>query len=491
MKLFTYLLKKCSKLANLFLHRFPFAGLMILVLMFTSCGRVFVGKNTAKIRTTPTHTAQNPSLTPTSTNTTVPVPTLISPSASITAYNYSLNGIGEGWNEGLVQLAFENSGGVYITHVAFDFSDAYVETQEGITYPVEILSGDAGHVYGFGEPLPENKVVFDNLFIPPGFRWDSSQPWEDEWYFLKFQAATSTRPIRIVLPRHPEIILDLETALTSKISFPTDNSTLREIASPIYSLRGKVLVDDPEGISVHYTGGAYVNGQSLYLGVVVTNHDNYYERNTTSSNPASAIYYSNGGTAYYDFGQVSFSAGPGQTIFDYILIEYVFLWNCDPAFYLTIFAENTNAIYSLDSCSLPDNYNDFKLEPAYLPLRTQETQVQNSQPIFLFSAWVAKTPELTNDFLDSIDISGRIDGFLVDDTSSFWSGVIETEDIDGDGEKDYVVTWIYPIGVLLPGNHTVILNWEYDNSVISGFDDPDLTYVGPSREFKIAIHVSQ
>ena len=110
-------------------------------------------------------------------------------------------------------------------------------------------------------------------------------------------------------------------------------------------------------------------------------------------------------------------------------------------------------------------------EPVSVGLSAGEKQVPANTPVVLSIAWVADTSEQVADWLASVDLVVTLDGEPLPDTDDYWSEIEEVEDLDEDGDAEYVSRWRYPVDVLSPGTHSVETEYRLQWPVTDGFDD--------------------
>ena len=111
--------------------------------------------------------------------------------------------------------------------------------------------------------------------------------------------------------------------------------------------------------------------------------------------------------------------------------------------------------------------------------------------------WAAESEDLVQAFLDTATFSVTIDGVPLAEPGRFMGPVepYDGGDYDLDGRADFYVRWLYGLGRLESGIHTVRLSLNFSQQLTDGFDlDPqdgvdDL--FGPGlREFFVRITVS-
>jgi len=246
------------------------------------------------------------------------------PAVKLLAYNYEIKDVGNGWNEGTLNFAFENITNGLIAGRSYWLADATVETQEGKSYPLTLFQ------YNWpGDPLKLEELDFSFIpeIIPPGFRWQNSKVW------LSFRAAAAAHPTRIVFPHEPQFTINLAEAATPPPAFPAEAATLAS-AKPLSTLKDRVLLDQPGGLKVTLDGTATRTDQTVQLNYTVVNSDKLDERKGTAPGLPIRGYFIGGNddTSFAapgdiepeSIGEWSFSAGPGQTVHDAIFLNYFF-----------------------------------------------------------------------------------------------------------------------------------------------------------------------
>lgn len=249
------------------------------------------------------------------------------------AYQYEVKDGGEGWNLGTVHLAFENTRKVMIPpgfppreSGNYDVHDAYVETQEGKTYPAKVtaswgMSGDINGLIDF-RPVPG---------IPPGFRatlgttvLDRTLNWGRQ--VVEFKFAQAAHPTVIKFPSRPDWDINLSKVTKSDIQTPTD-LPLNSFKS-INSLEGTVLLDQPDkllvtlGKCVREPDG-WANGPSAYITYKVVNRDKFDEISGSFQLPALADFFQ-AQMWYHQASTIKVKVGPGQTVEDKL---WLFSWS--------------------------------------------------------------------------------------------------------------------------------------------------------------------
>jgi hypothetical protein len=78
--------------------------------------------------------------------------------------------------------------------------------------------------------------------------------------------------------------------------------------------------------------------------------------------------------------------------------------------------------------------------------------------------------EQVGDFLAAVDMSGTLDGQPLPDLNGYWGGIEPYEGGTGGQGEDYISQWLYPLGVLSPGTHTVEIRGTLARPVTDGYD---------------------
>ena len=211
----------------------------------------------------------------------------------IIPFGYTLEDSADGWMNGAVQLAFENTSGETI----FEYPETItfpngivIETLEGVTYPGTLLRGNAGYGDAFTGVMDSLQIHYSGP-IPPQFRFRSTGSVYFNLFSIVWKSAAAATPKGIVFPDHPEMNFDLPSALGTIVQFPLDTST-GDIRS-VTSLEDSELVNDPNGVQATFTGqcknrfvyypdaGAYqmrINRDVFYLELHIVNNDKFNDQ---------------------------------------------------------------------------------------------------------------------------------------------------------------------------------------------------------------------
>jgi predicted amidohydrolase YtcJ len=134
-------------------------------------------------------------------------------------------------------------------------------------------------------------------------------------------------------------------------------------------------------------------------------------------------------------------------------------------------------------------------EPVTIKLfKEEQQQVPAGTPVQLTIGWVADTEEQVADFLAAVSMTGTLDGLPLPDLNGYWGEIESFESNYGDHEG-FLSNWLYPLGVLNPGTHTVEVLGSLDQPVTDGYDanddgQPD-EYSGEVWNFTLHIEVEQ
>jgi hypothetical protein len=92
-----------------------------------------------------------------------------------------------------------------------------------------------------------------------------------------------------------------------------------------------------------------------------------------------------------------------------------------------------------------------------------EVRLPAGTPILLTLGWAATSDENVRDFLDAIHMSITLDGVQVDLANNYWGAVLA-----GNGGNS-TSHWLYPLGVLDPGVHTIQVTGTLIQPVSDGY----------------------
>jgi hypothetical protein len=137
---------------------------------------------------------------------------------------------------------------------------------------------------------------------------------------------------------------------------------------------------------------------------------------------------------------------------------------------------------------------DTRPEPVTLRLIQPQHVVQTGTPIQLTIGWLADTKGQVQSFLDSIDLTGRLDGQPLTDLNNYWGKIEPVCDHEEQG-ADYLSTWSYPLAHLDAGTHIIEIKGTLNEPVTDGFnpdnnDSPD-EYSGVVWTYKTTIVVRE
>lgn len=133
------------------------------------------------------------------------------------------------------------------------------------------------------------------------------------------------------------------------------------------------------------------------------------------------------------------------------------------------------------------------VEPVTIRLvRSGDEQIPAGTPVQLAVGWVAATEEVVADFLAAISFTGTLDGEPLSGLNDCWGEIGPYEGTAVSGEA-YISEWLYPLGVLDPGEHTVEILGTLLQPVTDGYDsnnDGQLDqYSGEIFQFTVRIVV--
>lgn len=211
--------------------------------------------------------------------------TAVGPSLTLVGYRYTVEDVGNGWNQGVVYLAWENRGQGLLGAETTNLSDGVVETSEGVTYPLEA-----------GSQVPGMAL------IPPGFRVEAGDA------AIRFRFAYAAHPT-VVTFTGTDTRIDL-TGLDNALPLGfigSDRSGFRRLSD----LMGHVVLDEPG--KARATVGAWDCGWNwkAQLYVEIENLDLYQEASIKVSVPGVAIL---DGVANSLVNEREYSVGPGQKV---------------------------------------------------------------------------------------------------------------------------------------------------------------------------------
>lgn len=307
-------------------------------------------------------------------------PENLSPQLTIIPFNYALNDVGDGWNEGEVSLAFTNLTNQIIIPTKWEFpSGAIVETQEGVTYPATIIRHGSYLVRETTDIELYDDYDGPSGPIPPGFRFGGIG--HDARYYVSWKSATAATPKRVSFPDHPELNFDLPSQQRTKPSFPFDSPPVA--VKSFSSLQNTKLTSDPSGIEATFTGRCgnvywyepashtgFEYPEMLFLEVTVLNNDKFNERTGQFSLPFT-LFLRNGRIHHYDNAQYSnvptdssnepgsITLGPGQRQTGYLVVLQFFLRleeNEEPPIVI-FWSEDDYDVYDAKECGFKEGGN--------------------------------------------------------------------------------------------------------------------------------------
>jgi hypothetical protein len=136
------------------------------------------------------------------------------------------------------------------------------------------------------------------------------------------------------------------------------------------------------------------------------------------------------------------------------------------------------------------------VEPVTIRLvRSGDERIPAGVPVQLTVGWVAVTEEQVADFLAAISLTGTLDGEPLSGLNDYWGEIGPYEGGAAVSGELHVSEWLYPLGVLDPGEHTVEILGTLQQSVTDGYDSnndgqPD-QYSGEVFHFTVRIVVEE
>lgn len=236
---------------------------------------------------------------------------------TLIAYGYEVKDAGDGWNVGTLRLAFENTSDVMVpsdppprSKGYYNVNNAFVETQEGKTYPVKVIADYGLLSYSEGEidlrAMPG---------IPPGFRLEGGFSSIGGTYVMwgrlivEFKFAQVAHPTVIKFPTRPDWTINLAEAAKSDLEMPTDLPV--SSFKSINALNGTVLLNEPGKLLVTLGRCVLVRDKG-YLTYTAVNRDQLDEISANVQFPAYASL-RKGQIDYERTTTIEIKVGPGQT----------------------------------------------------------------------------------------------------------------------------------------------------------------------------------
>ena len=136
------------------------------------------------------------------------------------------------------------------------------------------------------------------------------------------------------------------------------------------------------------------------------------------------------------------------------------------------------------------------VEPVTIRIvRPGDGRIPAGTPVQLTIGWVALTEEQVADFLAAISLTGTLDGEPLSDLNDYWGEIGLYEGGAVGSVEAYISEWLYPLGVLSSGEHTVEIRGTLEQSVTDGYDSnndgqPD-QYSGEVWQFTVQIVVEE
>lgn len=209
-------------------------------------------------------------------------------------FNYTLQDLGDGWNQGQVSIAIENTTDTPIVIREIKLGEVVIETKEGVTYTGELSSSD------YGNNLDTIDLYQDSI-IPPHFRFAVNSTVADglSWY-ITWKSAIAATPTKITFSEQPQLDINIPSEQGSSISFPFDSAHSPRMDS-ISSLNQISLGIFNDNIKASFTGKCwdfldlnpnprwnYTN--VFFLEFVTNNTDQFNQQTTLVNNPMSFFY---------------------------------------------------------------------------------------------------------------------------------------------------------------------------------------------------------
>ncbi len=262
-------------------------------------------------------------------------------SIPLSGLNYRVQNTGDGWVEGQLDLVYENIGEEVLPPQCLIFdeeraaangllsycpesprtfiSEAYIETNEGVTYPAEISPAvlRVGDLEG-GSPIPVG-VVFRNVRRP----FASSYTLDT----VTFRFAQAASPTELILVLSGEDGFQREDRIDlSNVPQALPEAQFAE-ERPISELLTAPIPGDNEEVETTFDGGCSYQEVSIFFknGYVIPYtfvNQNQYEDESVILNFSYAVYYP-GGMLQYSMPEIedlSWTIGPGQSEGHRILI---------------------------------------------------------------------------------------------------------------------------------------------------------------------------
>lgn len=254
-------------------------------------------------------------------------PQAATPPISIIGFNYKTRDVGEGWIEGNLRLGFENISDEPLAALCLIFDrekaeigmwssgcpedsivteEVFVETTEGKTYPAEV-SPPAIELGSTGYNLPIlPHVPFQHIDTAFGYVFQTAT----------FRFAQAAHPVALVFRGNSaEFRIDLTNVPET---LPPPNFSVYHV-KPISQLVNEHFLKGSERVTGSFEGECvykYVPGfynKAVLLPYTIIN-SNQLDSETYELWFKHAVYYPSGQLRYFvDYGDTSFTIGPGQT----------------------------------------------------------------------------------------------------------------------------------------------------------------------------------
>ncbi|HLB65417.1 MAG TPA: zinc ribbon domain-containing protein [Anaerolineales bacterium] len=123
--------------------------------------------------------------------------------------------------------------------------------------------------------------------------------------------------------------------------------------------------------------------------------------------------------------------------------------------------------------------------PTEISLNGGDQSVPADTPIVLRIGWITDTEGQVGEFLEAIDLQVWIDGVPLENTQACWGPVGPEDDLDGNGDAEFISEWECPIGILGSGTHMVRSEGVLRGPISDGWDN----YEGSILNHELQIQV--
>lgn len=292
---------------------------------------------------------------------------------TIFPFDYQEKPKGEGWKIAAVRLYFLNHSSNLLPPQSFQVTNAFVETQEGKTYPAALIDPTSWYSpmlgahreiledylvngqYDWKEPkevfLGES-AIGGKLGIPPGFPFRNAPAGFGSYeYGIGFRFAEAATPVRIILQiaDYGEVSIELND-VRQTIPDPSP----REVQARSLSELSNLWIDN-EQFSFTWDGTCvwrieeFVRNKMVYLPYKVVNKNLFDEEQIVFEFPH-AVYYP-GGVVHYWEEPFETTIGPGQEVQGLYLIALLISEDDPMPLYLIHYNEDESIATFLLNCS--------------------------------------------------------------------------------------------------------------------------------------------